>query len=205
MLVLVAALIVLSLNNDTPRIAAEPGSVAVMPFEDLSPNGDQAYFADGLAEEIIGRLAGVEDLLVIGRTSSFRFRDSGDDLPAIGRALGVGHVLEGSVRLSPAGFRVSARLVEAATGFEVWAETFDRPIEDIFENEQVMAEGLVTEFEHPLVGKYRGQARSVKFSRTPGPSSFAAPAFGQHSDVILEEAGCTREERKLLREKGVIK
>ena len=113
-----------------------------MPFEDLSPNGDQAYFADGLAEEIIGRLAGVEDLLVIGRTSSFRFRDSGDDLPAIGRALGVGHILEGSVRVSPAGFRVSARLVEAATGFEVWAETFDRPIEDIFDVQGDIADAV---------------------------------------------------------------
>ncbi len=142
MLVLVAALIVLSFDNEAPPIAAEPGSVAVMPFEDLSPNGDQAYFADGLAEEIIGRLASVEDLLVIGRTSSFRFRDSGDDLPAIGRALGVGHILEGSVRLSPAGFRVSARLVEAATGFEVWAETFDRPIEDIFEVQGDIADAV---------------------------------------------------------------
>lgn len=96
---------------------------------------------------------------------------------------------------------------------EEWEEIFGddvpsaaaRPIEDIFDNEQVMAEGLVTEFEHPLVGKYRGQARSVKFSRTPGPSSFAAPTFGQHSDAILEEAGCTQEERKLLRERGVVK
>ena len=132
-LAVLVALVFLSFDDGVPEIAVEPASVAVMPFDDLSPNGDQVYFADGLAEEIIGRLAGVENLLVIGRTSSFRFRESGDDLPAIGRALGVGHILEGSVRLSPAGFRVSARLVEAATGFEVWTETFDRPIEDIFE------------------------------------------------------------------------
>ncbi len=149
-LALVVALIVLGLDREAPRVAVQPGSVAVMPFEDLSPNGDQAYFADGLAEEIIGRLAGVEDLLVIGRTSSFRFRDSGDDLPAIGRALGVGHVLEGSVRLSPAGFRVSARLVEAATGFEVWADTFDRPIEDIFEVQGDIADAVAGALSYSL-------------------------------------------------------
>lgn len=144
-LALIVALVFLSFDDEAPQIAAGPASVAVMPFEDLSPNGDQAYFADGLAEEIIGRLAGVEDLLVIGRTSSFRFRGSGDDLPAIGRALGVGHILEGSVRLSPAGFRVSARLVEAATGFEVWGETFDRPIEDIFEVQGSIADAVAGE------------------------------------------------------------
>lgn len=141
-LAVLVALVFLSFDDGVPEIAVEPASVAVMPFDDLSPNGDQVYFADGLAEEIIGRLAGVENLLVIGRTSSFRFRESGDDLPAIGRALGVGHILEGSVRLSPAGFRVSARLVEAATGFEVWTETFDRPIEDIFEVQGDIADAV---------------------------------------------------------------
>jgi len=80
-----------------------------------------------------------------------------------------------------------------------------RPIEDIFSNEQVLAEEMVTDFEHPLVGHYRGQAQSVKFSRTPGPASFAAPSFGQHSDNVLAEAGCTEEELQEMRAKGVIK
>jgi crotonobetainyl-CoA:carnitine CoA-transferase CaiB-like acyl-CoA transferase len=80
-----------------------------------------------------------------------------------------------------------------------------RPIEDIFDNEQVLAEEMVTDFEHALVGHYRGQAQSVKFSRTPGPASFAAPSFGQHSDTVLAEAGCTEEELQEMREKGVIK
>lgn len=78
-----------------------------------------------------------------------------------------------------------------------------RPIEDIFSNEQVLAEEMVTDFEHSLVGSYRGQAQSVKFSRTPGPKSFAAPSFGQHSDSVLADAGCSEEERQQLREKGV--
>jgi crotonobetainyl-CoA:carnitine CoA-transferase CaiB-like acyl-CoA transferase len=80
-----------------------------------------------------------------------------------------------------------------------------RPIEDIFSNEQVLAEEMVADFEHPLVGHYRGQAQSVKFSRTPGPASFAAPSFGQHSESVLAEAGCTEEELHQMREDGVIK
>jgi len=80
-----------------------------------------------------------------------------------------------------------------------------RPIEDIFSNEQVLAEEMVADFEHAIIGSYRGQAQSVKFSRTPGPKSFAAPSFGQHSDAILEDVGCSAEERKDLRDKGVIK
>lgn len=168
-LVLAAALAFFSLDRAAPVPVAQPASVAVMPFEDLSPEGDQAYFADGLAEEIIGRLAGVEDLLVIGRTSSFRFRDSGDDLPAIGRALGVGHILEGSVRLSPAGFRVSARLVEAATGFEVWADTFDRPIEDIFEVQGDIADAVAGALSYRLGvsgdGRLPGGTRNVEAYR----------------------------------------
>ena len=79
-----------------------------------------------------------------------------------------------------------------------------RPIEDIFSNEQVLAEEMVADFEHAKVGHYRGQAQSVKFSRTPGPTSFSAPSFGQHSDEILGDAGCTEKERQELRDKGVI-
>ena len=79
-----------------------------------------------------------------------------------------------------------------------------RPIEDIFSNKQVLAEEMVTDFEHAIVGRYRGQAQSVTFSRTPGPASFAAPSFGQHTDAVLEDDGWSEEERQQLREKGVI-
>jgi formyl-CoA transferase len=80
-----------------------------------------------------------------------------------------------------------------------------RNIEDVFRNEQVLAEKMVTTFNHPLVGQYRGQTRPIKFGRTPGPPAFAAPTFGQHSDRILEEFGFSPQARQELRDKGVVK
>lgn len=77
-----------------------------------------------------------------------------------------------------------------------------KPVEDLFQNPQVIAEDVVADFEHPLVGKYRGLSRAIKFSRTPGPDSFAAPTMGQHSESILEDAGCTEEELQKIKNKG---
>jgi len=126
--------------EEQPR-PSEP-SVAVLPFDDLSPDGNHLYFADGLVDEIITRLARVDGLLVIGRSSSFRFRDSGQDLRAVGASLDVNHIVEGSVRLSDSGFRISARLVEADSGFQLWADSFDRPLEDIFRVQEDIADAV---------------------------------------------------------------
>jgi crotonobetainyl-CoA:carnitine CoA-transferase CaiB-like acyl-CoA transferase len=79
-----------------------------------------------------------------------------------------------------------------------------RAIEDIFDNTQVLAEDMVTTMEHALVGKYRGLTRSIKFNRTPGPAPFAAPTFGQHSDVVMTQNGCPAEELQKLRDKGAV-
>lgn len=79
-----------------------------------------------------------------------------------------------------------------------------RAVEDIFDNAQVIAEDMVTTMEHSLVGKYRGLTRSIKFDRTPGPAPFAAPAFGEHSDAVLEDSGCSEQELQLLRRKGAV-
>jgi crotonobetainyl-CoA:carnitine CoA-transferase CaiB-like acyl-CoA transferase len=79
-----------------------------------------------------------------------------------------------------------------------------RGVEDVFDNPQVQAEEMIATTEHPLVGRYRGIARPIKFARTPGPEPFAAPTFGQHSNVLLEENGCTEEEAEQLRNKGAV-
>jgi TolB-like protein/tetratricopeptide (TPR) repeat protein len=112
--------------------ASEQPSIAVLPFVNLSSDPEQAFFADGLAEEIIVALGKLPGLLVIARNSSFAFRDSDLDIRAVGSALDVRYVLSGSVRRGGNRLRMSAQLADAESGAQVWAETFDREPEDIF-------------------------------------------------------------------------
>lgn len=109
---------------------AEP-SVAVLPFADMSPERDQEYFCDGMVEEIITELTHVPGLRVAARTSSFAFKQRADDVRDIGRQLGVNSVLEGSVRKAGDTLRVTAQLIDAATGFHLWSERWDRKLEDM--------------------------------------------------------------------------
>jgi len=114
--------------------APTPGdtSIAILPFADLSPAKDQDWFCDGLAEEIIDALCCVRKLRVASRTASFRFRDGSVDPREIGRQLRVGAILEGSVRKSGEQLRITAQLIDAASGFHLWSETWDRRLEDVF-------------------------------------------------------------------------
>lgn len=114
-------------------------SIAVLPFDDLSPEGDQEWFADGLAEEILNSLAKTPDLLVASRTSSFAYKGSSEDIQSIANAMGVDHVLEGSVRRSESRLRVTAQLIRASDGFHLWSETFDRTPDDMIEIQENVA------------------------------------------------------------------
>lgn len=114
-----------------PSVGAD-ASVAILPFADLSAGKDQDWFCDGLAEEIIDALCCVRGLRVASRTASFRFRDGSVDPREIGTQLRVGAILEGSVRKSGDQLRITAQLIDAATGFHLWSETFDRRLEDVF-------------------------------------------------------------------------
>ena len=107
---------------------APVASIAVLAFSDLSAEGNQAYFSDGVAEEILNVLAHVKGLKVASRTSSFQFRKSDLGAPAIAQKLGVRHILEGSVRKAGDTVRISAQLIDAATDQHLWSETFDRPL-----------------------------------------------------------------------------
>lgn len=132
---------------------AEPGgggaesarSIAVLPFTDLSEAGDQAYLGDGLAEEILNILSGVDGLQVAARTSSFAFRDRNRDVREIGRDLGVGAILEGSLRRSDDRVRITAQLIDARTGFHLWSEDFDREVDDLFAVQDEVAGSIVQE------------------------------------------------------------
>jgi TolB-like protein len=117
-------------------------SIAVLPFADFSAAGDQAWFADGLAEEVLNALARTPDLMVSARTSSFRYKDSELAIPDIARELGVAHVLEGSVRSTPTRVRVTAQLIRASDGFHLWSQTYDRDIADMIEVQEDLAQQI---------------------------------------------------------------
>ena len=116
----------------------------MLPFADFSPGGDQAWFADGLSEEILNALARTPDLQVAARTSSFRFKGSELSIPQIAKELGVAHVLEGSVRSTPERIRVTAQLIRAADGFHVWSQNYDRDAADIIAIQEDLATQIAT-------------------------------------------------------------
>ena len=112
--------------------AAGTLSIAVLPFVNMSSDAEQEYFSDGLSEELLNQLAQIEELEVIGRTSSFAFKGQNVDLRSIGEQLNAAHVLEGSVRKSEDRLRITAQLIDAASGVHLWSETYDRRLDDVF-------------------------------------------------------------------------
>jgi len=141
-------------------------SIAVLPFANMSGDPDNEYFSDGLAEELINALAGVEGLKVAGRTSSFAFRGQNLDLRMIGDTLGVETVLEGSVRRSEDRVRISAQLIDAETGFHLWSDEYDRNITDIFLVQEELASSILRAMLPRLGGDeeelYRGGTADVE-------------------------------------------
>jgi len=135
-----------------PEARAPEASVAVLPFADLSETHDQAYFCDGLAEEILNALASIRDLRVASRTSSFRFRGNDEDAREIGRALNVAAIMEGSVRKAGDRVRVTAQLIDAENGYHLWSENFDRGLEDIFAIQEEIARNVARALRVSLQG-----------------------------------------------------
>jgi TolB-like protein/DNA-binding winged helix-turn-helix (wHTH) protein len=129
--------------NHPATAAVADKSVAVLPFLDLSEKKDEEYFADGMSEELIDLLARMPELHVPARTSSFYFKGKQTTLPAIAKALGVNHVIEGSVRKSGGMLRVTAQLIRVDTGYHIWSETFDRPMTDVFKIQDEIAAAVV--------------------------------------------------------------
>ena len=119
-------------------------AIAVLPFADMSPARDQDYLCEGLAEELINALTRIDGLHVASRTASFQFRSPGADIQAVGRQLGVGTLLEGSVRKSDNRLRVTVQLIEVATGFHRSSQRFDRTLDDVLAMEDEIAELVVT-------------------------------------------------------------
>jgi TolB-like protein/Tfp pilus assembly protein PilF len=128
-------------------------SVAVLPFVDMSQAKDQEYFSEGIAEELLNRLAQFSDLKVAARTSAFKFRGRNEDIPEIARQLRVANVLEGSVRKSGANLRITAQLIQASSGYHLWSQTFDRVASDIFKVQDEIAAAIADALETHLSGR----------------------------------------------------
>jgi TolB-like protein len=127
-------------------------SIAVMPFADMSPNGDQAYFSDGVSEEIINLLSRIQDLRVISRSSAFSFKGQGLPVGEIAERLNVRYVMEGSVRRAGDALRITAQMIDARTDTQLWSENFDRQFGDIFAIQDEIAAEVVGKLEIELTG-----------------------------------------------------
>ena len=175
------------------RLAAAPisrKSVAVLPFVNMSADKDQDYFTDGISEEILNALAQVQDLKVAGRTSSFQFKGKNQDLRAIGQALGVAHVLEGSVRKQGDKVRITAQLVQTADGFHIWSESYDGDLKDVFQLQENIARAITDQLQVILSGDQAERLVVVPTQNTEAYSLYlqASQVFNRRDGARFGEA-----------------
>jgi adenylate cyclase len=148
-----------------PTDIASIESIAVLPFADMSPARNQEYFSDGIAEELLNRLARVPSLRVPARTSSFAFRDREDDVREIGRRLGVQAVLEGSVRRDGDRLRVGAQLVDVASGYRLWSASFEGDAASVFELQDEIANAIIQTLSLHFAAAPEAGVRGTKSTR----------------------------------------
>ncbi len=158
-------------------------SIAVLPFADLSQQKDQAYMSDGLAEELLNLLTQLPGLRVIARTSSFSFKDKSVDVATIGKALAVEYVLQGSVRRVGDKLRITSQLVRAADNTQLWSQTFDRTVGDVFAVQEEIAAAVVSELKITLMS---GLPRLQRTS----PEAFSLFLRARQSGRLGTLAGC---------------
>ena len=171
--------------NESPTSPPEvlPGapsprkSLAVLPFENLSEDKANAYFADGIQEEILTRLSRIRDLKVISRTSTQRFRNSPDSIPQIAKQLGVANIVEGSVQKAGDQVRVSVQLIDGDNDSHLWAERYDRQLTDIFAVESDIAERIAEALQARLTGAER---RAISSRPTKNPLAHEVYLRGRH-------------------------
>src|SRR4030095_8910205 len=163
---LAAGLGAISWNRGRESRPIPAKSIAVLPFENLSADPDNAYFAEGIQDEILTRLAKIADLKVISRSSTQRYQSKPRNLNEIAKQLGVANILEGSVQKAADQIRVNVQLINAQTDSHVWAETYDRKLTDIFGVESEIAKGIAEALQAKLTG-HEEQALAVKPTNNP--------------------------------------
>ena len=160
-LLLLVAAFWLAGRKSIPEASQIPPSIAVLPFVDLSPEKDQEYFSDGLAEELLNSLAKIQGLHVAARTSAFQFKGKNQDLRVIGQKLNVATVLEGSVRKQGERVRITAQLIQVSDGFHLWSEAYDRNLTDIFAVQEDIANAVAGSLRVTLLGEKAPSSRGT--------------------------------------------
>jgi TolB-like protein/Tfp pilus assembly protein PilF len=165
-----AALVASAVPNDSKSVI-NAKSIAVMPFENRSRDPDNAYFANGIQDEILTRLAKIADLKVISRTSTQHYKSAPENLPEIAKELGVAHILEGSVQKAGDAVRVNVQLIKAADDSHLWADTFDRKLTDIFSVESEVAKAIADQLRVKLTGQ---EEQVIDAKPTDNPQAYDA-------------------------------
>jgi TolB-like protein/class 3 adenylate cyclase/Tfp pilus assembly protein PilF len=154
-----------------PPAVIQEKSIAVLPFGNLSRDPDNAYFADGIQDEILTRLSKIADLKVISRTSTQHYKSAPENLPEIGKQLSVAHILEGSVQKSGDSVRVNVQLIKATNDSHLWADTFDRKLTDIFSVESEVAKAIADQLRAKLSGQ---EEQAIAAKPTDNPEAYDA-------------------------------
>jgi serine/threonine protein kinase/Tfp pilus assembly protein PilF len=177
--------------------AAPDKSIAVLPFENRSEDKANAYFADGIQDEILTRLSKIADLKVISRTSTQRYKSAPENLPEIARQLGVAHIVEGSVQKSRDSVRVNVQLIKAANDSHLWADTFDRKLTDIFSVESEVAKAIADQLRAKLTGQ---EEQVIAAKPTENPEAYDAYLRGLAYTLKPESPADILGAQKYLRE-----
>src|SRR5213082_4000806 len=156
-------------NKTASPVGISNKSIAVLPFDNLSRDPDNAYFCEGVQDEILTRLAKVADLKVISRTSTQHFKSTPDNLPEIAKKLGVMHILEGSVQKASDQVRVNVQLINALTDAHLWADTYDRKLTDIFAVETEIAKTIAETLQAKPTGSEKS---SIAKEPTVNPEAY---------------------------------
>src|SRR5438067_8346228 len=177
---IIAAFVLLLRRPARSALAIVEKSIAVLPFENLSRDPDNAYFADGIQDEILTRLAKIADLKVISRTSTQHYKSAPENLSEIAQQLGVAHILEGSVQKSGDAVRVNVQLIKAANDSHLWADTFDRKLTDIFSVESEVAKAIADQLRVHLTGR---EEQVIAAKPTDNPEAYDAYLRGLTSTL----------------------
>jgi TolB-like protein/Flp pilus assembly protein TadD len=164
--------------------APPPHSIAVLPFVNLSGDKEQEYFSDGLTEELLNSLSEINELQVAARTSAFSFTGKDTDIGTIARKLNVGAVLEGSVRRSATTIRITAQLINAATGFHLWSKTYDRDLGDVLKLQTEIATAVAGALKVTLLGDL---AAKIELGGTSNPAALDAYLRGAKADSSIRD------------------